>query len=309
MPLLPYLALPDETPLVQPGAWERVDGPRPLPFECDLSDHWDYNTPVRMRRSLTLDWSEAMTACALPEETELRASAIWSTSFQHGRASGRQLVGTSTPIRLDRANPVGCIELDLPSPELAARVEIRTVLTLVSRPEGAAGVGASRPGSRLWGDQLRIVLEGQGARLPVCQVSFKDRPERFGGSRAAWMVHISRSALNQHVSAGVVVFLNADNAENLPLSGDTSPLQRTLMRLLQADVARQLLEHALEEEDFLAEANYEEETLGASVLRLLDRVFPDMSVPDVGEVYRTRRSYFQARLQHTLDVLGGGTDQ
>jgi hypothetical protein len=309
MALLPYVSLSQDTPLVEAGTWERVDGPLPVPVSTDLSGAWDYNTPVRLRRRLDVDFPAAIAACSLPEGSTLRLAAVWTTSFLHGRASGRQLAGASQPVNLDGSSSAVSIELELPSPHLAAGVDIRTVLTLCSRPAGPRGVHAVRPGSRLWWDEHHIDLEGRGARLPVCLVSFKDRPERFGGSRAAWMVRISGSALDQLVSAGVVVFLNSDHAEAFPLAGEASAQQQMLMRLLQLDVARQLLEHALEDEDFVGGRDYGEETLGASMLRLLDRVFPSTPVPDVAREYQTRRAYFQARLQHALDVLGGGQER
>ena len=62
-----------------------------------------------------------------------------------------------------------------------------------------------RPGSILWSDRRKTLLEGAGARFPVTQLSFADAGIA-GGRRAAWCLQLDTADLTDSAAEACVYF-------------------------------------------------------------------------------------------------------
>lgn len=292
----PYLRPAGEAVLA--GAWTDGDG-EPLPVEESLPG-WDPAVDIHARRSVTLEPRRLASECGLPEDALFRLQGIWYCRETAIRGWSEPLLVPAEREQVDVQ-----VALELPGGDLAGGVELRTVLVLGDPGSDPANLAPRRPGSMLWRDSERIILEGRGARFPVQSVEFPD-----GQEEAGWYLDIEPE-LDFPFLGAVRLQLNARHAEIREMLESTDPAS-ILARVIQGDAARQLVRFALGNPEFMERARearsqepFEQESTGQVLMSLLGRLFPGQRFDDLAANLSDNPEEFDTKIQHRTRFLTG----
>jgi hypothetical protein len=170
-----------------------------------------------------------------------------------------------------------------------------------------APLSPHRPGSILWSDGTSVALEGQSARFPVQVVDF-ERAGIVGGSRAAWFLQWRPTDLEAPTLGSVRLMLNRGHpiVARLVNEGAVAPELAAVQSALRHDVARQLIQGALDDPEFDRETNYGPGALGTALQGLIDTTFGNDSLAAIIGLRATSPQDFEARLQAAFHLFSDG---
>jgi len=230
-------------------------------------DGWDYNTRLELTRDVRGAVSDLKNQARLPRSAQLVlavgsfATATWSRQrlFHHVLSEEEEQLQ---------------VTLEVDGSEVAGTLELKTAVVLARRPDTDLPFAATLPGSVLWEDQHRVRLQGDAPLFPISVVSF----ERAGfAPHAPWHLDIG-SDLSAPLHASLRLYLNTSATSIVSaFANAASPTdeQRAILRAAYADVARVMLEHAVNQEGLdSVEGEWESESLGYALRALLIRHFP-----------------------------------
>ncbi|MGY1858080.1 hypothetical protein [Modestobacter sp. SYSU DS0290] len=291
--VLPFLRPPAD--VVSAGPWSRrsPDGTEPLP---DTLTDWDYSTTLSLHRPVSVDGLRLRESSGLSEDSAVDLSVQWfaSNSLLRGRAWRAPLPATD-------AYEIA-IEFDLLGDDLGGTLELVTSATLRSASSGAAPAAPARPGSVLWSDRQRIVLEGDNTLFPIATADFHDLPYPTG---AGWYLHIDEDldgaalgSIQLLVNERHDVVMRAVAAASAPSEAD-----RRVLSTLRSDVLRLLVERALTDESLQDGTDYPAGSLGALLVNVVRNAFPAFSMEALRRERQTAPALFGSRLQETSQLL------
>ncbi|RDV52673.1 hypothetical protein DDV98_09970 [Streptomyces sp. IB2014 011-12] len=122
---------------------------------------------------------------------------------------------------------------------------------------------------------------------------------------AAWHLQISGS-LESATMGALLLLINERNtitATAFENAGKPRQIDRLVLSAVYADAARLMVEHALTHEDFSEESDYPDDSLGATILSLFDRLFPDQPITDIRLRQRQSPSLFASDLQAAVKIF------
>jgi hypothetical protein len=280
------------------GEWVIIAG-SDVREQADRIRHWDYFTPVTVSRDLEVDVEGVLGDCKLRQTARLGAIIQW-------HSSSTNLRGTSTVFEIGhgRVN----LSLRLRGEELGGmlRLDCRVIL-LKGSSRAPVLLAPQRGASILWSDGTTIALEGQSARFPIQLVDF-ERAGVAGGSRAAWFLQWRPTDLDAPTLGSVRLLLNRGHpvVARLVSEGAVAPELVAVQSALRHDVARQLIQGALESSEFDRETTYGLGALGTALQGLLDSTFGSDSLDAIRGLRRTSPSDFEARLQAASQLFSDG---
>ncbi|MFE4249085.1 hypothetical protein ACFRU3_06220 [Streptomyces sp. NPDC056910] len=290
---LPYRVPPRD--VVAAEAWSQVtpDGEVPLP---EAMDDWDYQMDLHLRRRVRVDLARARAAAGLPEDTDLLLSVVWT-------ATGSNLRGPGRLARLSGAGP-NTVDLDvrLRGADLGGVLLLDTALVLAERRDDARPAAPRRAGSVLWDDGVELRLQGDAPQFPMAVIDFSHTSFPNG---AAWHIQIS-GELESAAMGSLLLLVNERNtvtAEAFQNAARPRAVDRVVLSAVYADVARTMIEYALSQEDFTDEADHPEDSLGATLLSLFHRLFPEQSITDVRLRRQHAPSLFASELQAAVKIF------
>ena len=253
---------------------------------------WDYATDITVEKSLTADpLPELLEDCGLSSSAKIAAMICW-------HATGTKTRGVSTP-RILTDGELG-LRAELPGHELSGNLELRTRIVLVDSGGSVGSITASRRGSTLWEDKRphRVALEGNLSRFPTTVVDFHNHPH-FAND-ALWALGWDPDDLGRPTLGAICLYLNESHPGHKRL---VAPQEgEELLNVLRLDVARQMLDGAMENSDFSTDDTHSEDTLGATLAQLQQLVFHGMSTSDVRELRRTRPSTYETTIQSFIRI-------
>jgi hypothetical protein len=293
--VFPFLRPPGD--VVTVGPWSRMtpDGGEPLP--ATLVD-WDYDTSLSLLRPLAVDALRARRLSGLSEDSALDLSVQWfsSSSALRGRAWRSALPSVD--------GHESAIEFELPGGDLGGTLELVTTLILRSPATGSSPAAPSRPGSVLWSDTHRVVLQGDNTLFPIAPADFHDLPYPTG---AGWYLHIDEDL--EAAALGSILLLVNERHEvvmrAVTAASSPSEADRRVLSTLRTDVLRTLVERALTHEDLVDEVDYPAGSLGALLLHVVRHAFPAFSLEALRRERATAPALFSCRIQDTSDLLVG----
>ncbi|MFE5894215.1 hypothetical protein ACFQ6E_35485 [Streptomyces sp. NPDC056462] len=195
---------------------------------------------------IEIDLAEFREDCGLAADTPLRLCVRhWpSTSLLRTAAYAEEL-----PIRTDRT--VCEVSISAESTQLGGFLTIETLIELAADLPTSVPFVATRAGSILWSDQMRLHLEGGAGLLPVAPVSFREAGLPAG---SAWYVSMDGGDWQQAAMGSLLVLLNEDNpAVKQALEAAQSELSGMLWSVLEADIVADLVGRALDDDAFVDE--------------------------------------------------------
>lgn len=294
-----HLVLPYKIPsaaVVRAGGWLLVVDDEELPLP-EAVPHWDYQSTLTLRRSLAVDLQRARSESTLAPETPLTIAVVWS-------ASGSRLKGTAARIVLPESGRVD-LDIVLPGADLGGLLVLETSLVLTHRRHGDdRPIAPRRGGSTLWGDRREMRLQGDAPQFPIAIVDFTNTNFPTG---AAWHLEIG-SNLDAATMGSLLLLVNEKNtvvSEALKRAGNPRLQDKMALSTVYADVARTMIDHALRIPEFQDSGAYIDETLGANLQELFERLFPGRSITDIRLRAEEAPSMFASELQAAVKIFEG----
>lgn len=272
----------------------------PLPeFVAD----WDSNTTIRVRFEASVDAGGVFQDCELVDGDTVGLGLAWYSPGTTLRERGPFCALEPSTNRLEIA-----LDLEIPGSLVASQVVVIASLFLATAAGGRrSNVAPSIPGSLLWSEERRTVLEGLGSRFPMELVDFS--LVTWLPSGAAWFLDWDPAAPENLLLRSVRLFLNVSNAKvasAVRTQDVVSDEAAAIRSAIHYDVGRTLVLGMLESEDFVAgHREMARGTVGAHVLALLAMLFPGESIEALRSLARGRPALFDARLQERFRLFGG----
>lgn len=297
---MPNVALPYKIPAasrILASPWLLVIGQAELGELPNEIPEWDYNTDLQISRRVRLDLPAIYSDAELPPSTPLHTTVVWESSgSRQRRRAFQQLVDGRHEIDID---------CTLYGSEIGGTLTIRTIVCLAeSRSLPVAPFTAHLAGSVLWDESTTVRLEDDAPQFPVTIIDFAltNLPEQ-----STWFVQIAGD-LDSAAMGSLLLCINQSNgavAAAFENASTASADQLATIRSVHADVARQLVEHALSDADFDHDVDYPDESLGRMLQSLVQRLFPDQDVQDLRVRRNTLPTLFSAEVQGAVHTIGG----
>lgn len=250
------------------GPWMvvRDDVAEPL---GEVLEGWDYSVDVELRRHISIDPDLLLEDTGLDLGTKLRFNFYAATGelkIRRHIPGPRMEPVPGEPIMLD----VGPITLE--GGGMQGQLEIVSVLTVENSPRGnEMPLVPTSPGSRLWEDRHRCLLEGGAGRLPMESRDFGDLSPSW--AYAPWYFNVENDQLEDRFEAVFRVVLNTARTEVISALKAGDPFATAMLRY---DIVRHLAMRVLRNDAFTGHAeDYPEGSLGAVVSEWLAAAFPD----------------------------------
>ncbi|MGW2885171.1 hypothetical protein ACWDDN_07345 [Streptomyces griseoruber] len=207
---------------------------------------WDYTTDIALGRLIEIDLAELREDCGLAPDAPLRLCVrYWPSTSLLRRSAFVQDFPTHTP-------RTSCeVRITANSTRLGGFLTVETLIELAADLPSDRPFVATRAGSILWSDQVRIHLEGGAGLLPVAPVSFSEAGLPAG---SAWYVSMDGGDWQQAAMGSLLVLLNEDNpAVKEAMESSRGELSGMLWSILEADIVTDLVGRALDDDAFVDE--------------------------------------------------------
>ncbi|MFJ8438777.1 hypothetical protein [Kitasatospora griseola] len=291
--VLPYRV--PSTDVVTVGPWLLVTEDGEVPAPEALPD-WDYHMDLHLRRTVRVDLDRVRSQSGLPADTALTLAAVWT-------ATGSNLGGPAERLRLTGGGTITA-ELDflLRGADLGGLVLLDTALVLSERRTDGRPASPRRAGSVLWSDREALRLQGDAPQFPIAVIDFA---RTSFPDDAAWHLQIT-GGLESATMGSLLLLVNERNATTTTAfenAGKPRPIDRVVLSAVYADAARIMIEHALGDVGFDSDAEFPDGSLGATLLSLFDRLFPEQSITEVGLRRRQSPALFASDLQAAVKIF------
>ena len=290
----PFLRPPSD--VVTAGPWSRTvaDGTEPMP--ATLPD-WDYDTVLALARPVAVDGLRARLLSGLTASADVDLTVHWyATSSALRGHVWRTAVPAKDGAELD-------VIFELSGGDLGGSLELITSLTLRQTDPAASAAAPRRPGSLLWSDRHRTLLQGDSSLFPLAIADFHELPYP---TQAPWYLQIGDDL--EAAALGSILLLANERREvvvtALAAAGSPSDADRRVLSTLKTDVVRILVERALTDDDFTDRTTYAVGSLGALLTRILAKTFPAFSLEALRREREFAPAVFNSRLQDATDLLG-----
>ncbi|CAM5270347.1 hypothetical protein SALBM217S_01036 [Streptomyces griseoloalbus] len=241
----------------------------PLP---EAMPDWDYQMDLSLRRTVRVDLERARRQSGLPDDTPLVLSAVWT-------ATGSNLSGPAQQIPMPAyADGIAEFDFRLRGADLGGLLLLDTALLLAERRVDARPSTPRRAGSVLWSDRQTLRLQGDAPQFPMAVIDFA---RTSFPDDAAWHLQIS-GGLDSATMGSLLLLVNERNsttANAFQKASKPGPVDRIVLSAVYADAARIMVEHALTQDDFTEDTDFPEGSLGATLLNLVEQLFPDSRSP------------------------------
>lgn len=291
--VLPY-RVPTED-VVSADSWRLVveDGEVPLP---EAMPDWDYQLDLLLRRTVRVDLERARRQSGLPDDAPLVLSAVWT-------ATGSNLSGPAEQIPMS-SDATGIAEFDfrLRGADLGGLLLLDMALLLAERRVDARPSTPRRAGSVLWSDRQTLRLQGDAPQFPMAVIDFA---RTSFPDDAAWHLQIS-GGLDSATMGSLLLLVNERNgatANAFQKASKPGPVDRIVLSAVYADAARIMVEHALNQDDFTEDTDFPEGSLGATLLNLVEQLFPGQSITDIRLRRQQSPALFASDLQAAVKIF------
>ncbi len=281
------------------SGWYRTDT---VPAEAmpEALPDWDQATLVQTRVAVAVDARGVAEDCDLAPESRIRVALHWR-SRRGTELRGR---GAHLDLACDAGTQSLTLNADVPGSLLAGEIELTVTLTSTAESIATSSLAPNRPGALLWRTSRNLRLEGSASRFPMEWADFSASPALPDG--AAWYLNWDTSDLGDSLTGGVRLYLNRAHPLFSQIAEHTASedLERAAYESLFFDVGRALITGALRDAEFLREPeSYSDDSIGATVRRLLNLHFPGESFGALADLLKQQPGRFEALLQERLRLF------
>ncbi|MEU8414882.1 hypothetical protein [Amycolatopsis japonica] len=289
----PYRTPPEDVVKAEEWTLRIDDGQIDLPES--LPD-WDYQMQLDLRRTVRIDLDLLQSSTGLPTTASLALVVVWAATGSSLRAPATRVPLTGTGIRsLDLA-------IDLDGRNLGGLLTLDTILVLADFCSDGTPAAPRRAGSVLWSDRHEVRLQGDAPQFPIAIVDFAKTsfPEE-----AAWHVQVVGN-LETATMGALLLLVNEKNAVAVKAFQNAAaprPIDRVILSAVYADVARTMIEHALLSPDFDHEVDFDDESLGATLQNLINRLFPNVTIDHLRRRREQSPGLFSSEVQAAVKIF------
>lgn len=257
---------------------------------------WDHMAVLSLHAAIEVDVGAVLSSAHLGKRTGLavEVSAGSSSTRMRGPVWMEKITSDQTHV-LD-------IAIDLSGSEIGGRLDLITQVVVV-QPDSEDQLSASLPGTIIWRHRQSVLLEGDASQFPT-ETADLSAP-RYNVPQAGWLLHV---ADNLDLSAAAAIRLVVNETHPMMqqvLEGAETPMTVAALGVMRWDVARQLIELALDNDEFIERYDtFDEDTLGWLLAAILGAYFPGESPRAMRAGRDSDRSRFETRLQDHAKVLG-----
>ncbi|MFJ8779994.1 hypothetical protein [Streptomyces sp. NPDC102476] len=293
--VLPYRVPSEDVVTAEPWLLVTEDGEVPMP---EALPDWDYQMDLHLRRTVSVDLDRARSQSGLATDAALTLAVVWT-------ATGSNLSGPAEHARLDdNGTIIAEFDIVLRGADLGGLLALDTALVLAERRPDGRPSSPRRAGSVLWSDREELRLQGDAPQFPMAVIDFSltSFPDE-----AAWHLQIS-GGLESATMGSLLLLVNERNtvtATAFENAGKPRPIDRVVLSAVYADAARIMIEHALANDDFTEDGDFPEGSLGATMVSLFDRLFPNQLVTDIRLRQRQSPALFASDLQAAVKIFDG----
>ncbi|MFF7646025.1 hypothetical protein [Streptomyces canus] len=291
----PYRVPSEDVVTAEPWLLVTEDGEVPMP---EALPDWDYQMDLHLRRTVSVDLDRARSESGLSADAALTLAVVWT-------ATGSNLSGPAEHARLaDDGTIIAEFDIVLCGADLGGLLALDTALVLAERRPDGRPSSPRRAGSVLWSDREELRLQGDAPQFPMAVIDFSltSFPDE-----AAWHLQIS-GGLENATMGSLLLLVNERNtvtATAFENAGKPRPIDRVVLSAVYADAARIMIEHALANDDFSEDGDFPEGSLGATMMSLFDRLFPDQLITDIRLRQRQSPALFASDLQAAVKIFEG----
>jgi len=249
---------------------------------------WDHQSPLAVTVVLQVEnVAKVRSETGLGDNDEISWAVGW-------RCAKTNLRAISAPHSIDQG--INRTTIDFQPSLIGGSIRLQPMVLIAGTPE-AAPPSPQNAASLLWSDSCTIEVEGDGDRFPVAAADFQ---ETGHPTMAPWIVEWRHRDLYRAADDALVTVLNSAHAnfEHLRSSAENV---NSHQRLLAADIARQLVNAALNHEELDELAGWEAWTLGGTLSAVVQRCFPNATIGEVRELQSFEPGRFEAQLLHALE--------
>lgn len=260
-------------------------GDRPI---TDMSvPDWHYLTDISVEWVLDIDLEGLTKDCGLTPAGRVGGMLAWRSERTNLRASGRVV---------ELATGYNNLTALLPGSDLGGAVTVEARIVLLEIDSAAGRLAPARPGTLLWNESHRIILEGSGGRFPTTATDFASAGLP-GGDAGMWYLEIADSDLGASVTQALRLHLNSANSTvRALLDNPAADTNIDILRFVRYETARQLLMAALSDEEFDDRADYGRGTLGDVLITVQRIYFPGRSTDQLRNDYSLHPAEVDAEL-------------
>lgn len=253
---------------------------------------------VELESSLTVDVDELHRSAELDDSASIEAIFLWEC-----RATRRREVGARLPIARGRDTYTGVFGIQ--TNQIADNLILERQLILSAPPASPGRFSSTHPASILWREPspLRVDLEGTGGILPTDLAPFRDEAD----PEAVWALRSQLAELDLPATASVKLILNEDHPDIRYIVGTErwDDRARAVMSAIHWDVGRNLVDLALNHDEFDMDTEYMDDSIGRSLQILVGAIFGEASPASIRELKIQRPVEYQTTLQAGLRLLRG----
>ncbi len=224
---------------------------------------------ISARRRLRIDMQDVISVCGINDARSLAVLVTWYSSGTAIRGRKIENIELTENAALHEAS------CELAGSEVADKLELRTRLVVRTAIAPLNGSPGFPEGAVLWDDVVRLNVSGAGAQFPVEIIDFAEAhlPER-----AAWYLDWSERQWERPLLGHVRLLVNrtATRVATASTSPEPTPEDKMILRMIQVDVARTLIESALADPEFINQQEWEEDSTGGIVSLLINGIFGDL---------------------------------
>ncbi|MEV0287206.1 hypothetical protein AB0H36_24070 [Kribbella sp. NPDC050820] len=277
------------------GEWLLVLGEEQIPLPDKLPD-WDYQMNLTLRRTVEIDVKSLRVGAGLASSAPVALAVVWTASGSGLRAPGYRM----TLLGQDEA--LCEVEVQIPGAELGGRLTLETVAVLDSHNWNSDPVAPRRAGSVLWRDRHDVLLQGDAPQFPISVIDFA---KTSFPNDAAWHVQVSGN-LFAAAMGGMILLVNERNSAMVHAFRNAArprAVDRAVLSAVYCDIARTMVEHGLRSEELTEGASYPEGTLGATIISLVERLFPGVSLVELKLRMDQSPAHFASELRAAVRVF------
>jgi hypothetical protein len=293
---VPPFAVASEDAMRFTTGWQTIRSGQGEALGDSIQD-WDYMTVLSLQAEVEIDVSEVRRSAHIGKKCGLKV--VVSAGSSATRMRGPIWSGQVTSPTWERLR----IGAQVAGTELGGRLDLFTQL-VVSNPDPVDHLGATARGTILWNNRRSVLLEGDGPQFPTEPGDLSNPPTTL--PKAAWWLDIITDDLDVVAAAAVRLIVNqAHPVMRRVLDGDTSPVSVLAIDASRWDVARQLIEFALDSPEFEERfGTFEEDSLGRLLTNVMQMHFPGETPQTLRRMRAVRRAGFEAALQNSAGLFG-----
>jgi hypothetical protein len=290
---LPYLI--PSSKYIDVGIWQTYSDGHLIPLDTSMPN-WDPAITLQASINVDVNGFGILEDCGFSSDAELSIAAVWSSEGTMLRGVGSKKIITYEPFASEYN-----LRVEIEGLKLAKWVDLSVQLVLVTPSIEKKPFAAKYAGSILFkSTPLRVYLQGEGARFPIEVIDFGNTQYP---NDAGWALFWDPFNLHQTALGDLRLYINARHNRVKSAVSESRPEDYDLRESIRFDIARLLIQGALNNDDFVENPDqYGSDSIGAVIRNMIRNYFPQIDLADLRDEIHNSQT-FDPKLQDKLRLF------